>query len=147
MTRSSVSLAGAALAVAGALWVAAACSSSTDNNNCGSGTPPSLVGTYALESYTLGTSTITAPTATGTLRFYTSLYGVTLNLPNGTGGMTVVTDSGSYSVMGASCINESSVLGQPQFTGTFTYTASDSALQVTGTAAGQVAASIWKKTS
>jgi len=146
MTRSSVSLAGAALAVAGALWVAAACSSST-SNNCGSGAPPSLVGTYALESYTLGTSTITAPTATGTLRFYTSLYGVTLNLPNGTGGTTVVTDSGSYTVMGSSCINESSVLGQPQFSGTFTYTASDSALQVTGTAAGQVAASIWKKTS
>jgi len=146
MTRSSVSLAGAALAVAGALWVAAACSSST-SNNCGSGTSPNLVGTYALESYTLGSSTVTAPTATGTLRFYTTLYGVTLNLPNGSGGTTVVTDSGSYTVMGSSCINESSVLGQPQFSGTFTYTASDSALQVTGTAAGQVAASIWKKTS
>ena len=146
MRLSPVSYAGAGLVVAGTVWLVAACSSST-SNNCGSGTPPSLVGTYALASYTIGTTTVTAPTATGSLRFYTTLYGVTLNLPNGTGGMTVVTDSGSYTVVGSQCINESSVLGQPQFTGTFTYTAADSTLQVTGTAAGQVAASIWKKTS
>jgi len=138
-------IAAAALAT-GALGFAYACKSTT-SSNCGSGSPPSLAGTYALESYTIGTTTLTAPTVTGTLHFYTSLYGVVLSLPNGTGGTTVETDSGSYTIMGASCIEQSSVLGQPQFSGTFSYTAADSTLQVTGSAAGQVAASVWKKTN
>ena len=95
MTRSSVSYAGVALAVAGALWFAAACKSST-SNNCGSGSPPSLVGTYALQSYTLGTATITYPTASGTLQFRTTMYNVNLTLP----GPSIVVDSGTYSIVG-----------------------------------------------
>lgn len=142
MTRSSVSYAGVALAVAGALWFAAACKSST-SNNCGNGSSaPSLVGSYSLLSYTLGTTTVTSPTATGQLLFYPSAYHVSLTLPSG-----FVTDSGSYAVVGASCIDEFSVLGNPDFSGSFQLNLTDSTFHVSGTAAGQVAASLWKKTS
>ena len=129
----------------GALAFALACKSSTETS-CGSGTAPSLVGTYNLLSYTIGANTITAPPANGNLRFYPTLYGVTLNIPNGAGGFQTISDSGSYAIGGASCISEASVLGNPQFTGTFTWTPADSTLTVTGSAAGAVAASSWKKT-
>ena len=142
----SKSLAVAAVASAGALVFALACKSSTENN-CPSGTAPSLVGTYALLSYTIGTNTITAPPASGTLHFYTTLYGVSLSIPNGVGGFTVISDSGTYTVIGASCIQENSVLGQPQFAGSFYVNSADSTFRVTGSAAGQPAASTWKKTS
>jgi len=141
MIRPSVSYAAAALAVAGALWFAA-CKSST-SNNCGSGTPPSLVGSYSLESYTLGTTTLTSPTASGTLQFRATMYNVNLSLP----GPTAVVDSGTYTIVGSACINELSQAGNPTFSGTFQLNLSDSTFSVTGTAAGQVAASVWKKTS
>lgn len=121
--------------VAGA-GLAASCKSST--NAC-SGTPANLVGTYALVSYTTGTTTIPVPPASGTLHFYASLYAVNLTLP----GPTVVADSGSYSLCGSSGISESSVLGLPQFTGTYTFVRDT--LSVTGTAAGTAAANVWAK--
>jgi len=147
MTRSNATFVLAALAVAGVAGLAAACKSST-GNDCGNGTSaPSLVGTYSLLSYTIGTNTITAPAATGELRFHTSTYGVDLTIPNGLGGNQNISDSGSYNIVGASCIQEMSVESQPQFSGSFNYVASDSTLHVSGTAGGQVAASLWKKTS
>jgi hypothetical protein len=132
-----------AFALAGALAFAA-CESSTSNSSCGSGTPPSLVGTYALVSYTIGLTTVTtADGASGELRFHASTYGASINVP-GTG---VLADSGSYTVTGAKCISQSSVMGQPQFTGTFTLsgTTSGSTFTVSGSAAGQVVASAWTK--
>ena len=134
---------GRSLAAAGctavALAVAFACKSSTDNN-CGSGTPPSLVGTYSLQSYTIGISTLTPPQATGTLHFYTSAYSVSLTVAG-----QPVADSGSYVITGSQCISQSSVNGNPQFVGTFSL--SGTTLTVTGTAGGQAAASQWTKTS
>jgi len=136
--RLSTSLA-AAGSTAAALAMVFACKSSTDNN-CGSGTPPSLVGGYALQSYTIGISTLTPPQASGTLHFYTSTYSVSLTVAG-----QPVADTGSYVITGSQCISQSSVLGNPQFVGTFTL--NGTTLTVTGTAAGQAAASTWTKTS
>lgn len=106
----------AALAVAGVI-AAAACSSPTSSNTCGSGTAPVVIGTYALISYTLGTTTITtAQGASGQLRFYASSYGFNLSIP----GQAAVADSGTYSISGVKCMSETSVLGQGSTTGTFT---------------------------
>ncbi len=133
----------AALVVAGALAFAAACTSSTSTNACGSGSPPNIVGGYALQSYDIGGTLITAPPASGTLNLYaTNRYSVSLVLPPPTGA---IADSGTYAIQGASCISQSSVLGQPQFVGTFSLVGTT--LTVTGTAGGQSAASVWTKTS
>ncbi len=142
MNRSSVSYAVAALALAAALGLAAACKSTPSGNNCGSGgAPPNLVGTFSLLSYTLGSTTIPAPPASGTLRFHASTYGVNLSIPTGTGGNQTIIDSGTYAIVGSTCIQESSVMGQPQFTGSFEVIADT--LHVSGTAGGQIAASVW----
>jgi len=127
--------------------VFAACDSSTSNSSCGSGTAPSLVGTYALVSYTIGLTTVTtADGATGELRFHASTYGASITIPIG-GAPEVIADSGSYTVTGAKCISQNSITGQPTFTGTFTLsgTASGAVFTVSGTAAGQVVASAWTK--
>ncbi len=139
MRPTSLIVVTAAVALAGA---AAACKSSSSTNACGSGSPPSLVGTYALVSYTLSGTTITAPPAVGTLRLHASTYGVDLTLPAPTG---TVSDSGTYSIVGSSCINQSSVLGQPQFTGSFSLVGTT--LTVSGSAATQAVVSVWTKTS
>jgi hypothetical protein len=129
----------AAGSTAAALAIAFACTSSTDNN-CGSGTPPSLVGSYSLQSYTIGISTLTPPQASGTLRFYPSAYSVSLTVAG-----QPVADTGSYVITGSRCISQSSLNGNPQFVGTFSL--SGTTLTVTGTAAGQAVASQWTKTS
>jgi hypothetical protein len=140
VSRPSVAV---ALVVAGAVALAAACNSSTSTNACGSGSPPNLVGAYALQSYDIGGTLITAPPASGTLRLNANLsYAVSLTLPPPTGA---IADSGAYAIQGASCISQSSVLGQPQFIGTFSLVGTT--LTVTGTAGGQSAASVWTKTS
>jgi len=145
VTRSSVSYAVAGVAIAAALGLAAACKSTTSSNSCGSGTPPSLIGSYSLTSYTIGSTTIPNPPANGTLVFTAAKYTVNLSLPNGTGGTAVIADSGTYAITGASCISETSSTGLPTFTGTFTL--SGSTLSVSGTAGGQAAGSTWAKTS
>lgn len=142
MTRPGTSLAITALGALGLMALAAACKSTPTGNNCGNGgTAPSLIGTYSLLSYTIGTNTITAPPAAGQLRFYAALYGVSLSIPNGSGGFDTVNDSGSYTIIGASCIQENSALGNPQFAGSFYVNNTDSTFRVTGSAAGQLAAS------
>jgi hypothetical protein len=146
MSRSGASAAVAAFAAVGALAFAVACKSTTGNNCGNGGTPPSLVGSYDLLSYTVGTTTVTPPSATGNLRFHAATYGLDLSVPAGSGGTTTIADSGSYNVVGASCIEEFSVLGYPAFTGSFQLR-TDSTFRVSGTASGQVAASLWKKTS
>ena len=103
------------------------------------GTPANLVGTYNLLSYSTGSTTIPAPPASGALRFHSSTYGVDLTLP----GPIVIADSGSYTLTGSSCVSESSVLGLPQFTGT--YALVGDTLAVSGTAAGTAAANVWVK--
>ncbi len=130
--RTSTSLLALVFALAG--LVAASCKSST--SAC-SGTPANLVATWDLVSYTTGGTTIPAPAATGELRFHASTYGVELTLP----GPTAISDSGTYTQCGAAGISESSVLGLPQFTGT--YTLRNDTLSVTGTAAGTAAANVW----
>jgi len=122
----------------------AACESSTSSNSCGSGTAPSLVGTYALVSYTIGLTTVTtADGATGQLRFHASTYGASITVPL-TGS---IADSGSYTVTGSKCISQNSLTGQPQFSGTFTLsgTTTGAVFTVSGSAAGQVVASVWTK--
>jgi hypothetical protein len=135
-----------ALVVAGALAFAGCKSTTSSSSNaCGSGTPPSLVGTYTLASYTVGTTTIPSPPASGTLVFTATTYTVNLSLPNGGGGTTVIADNGTYTITGASCISETSANSLPTFTGSFTL--GGSTLTVSGTAGGQAAGSVWTKTS
>lgn len=137
------SFAVAVAAGAAVLAAAAACKSSTSSNACGSGTPPAVTGVYTLASYDIGGTLITAPPASGELRLNADgTYGVNLTLPPPTGA---ISDSGTYAIQGASCISQSSVLGQPQFVGSFTLTGST--LTVSGTAGGESVASVWTKTS
>ncbi len=115
LTTSAVPL-GIALAAALAL---AACKESTSGDTCGSGTPPSLVGTYKLASYTLGSSTIdTTSGASGQLRFYTTTYAWNATIPI----QGAIADSGTYTIRGVRCMDETSVMGRGTSSGTFTLT-------------------------
>ena len=116
--RLTTSLAAPALAIAAALAFAA-CSDSTSSSTCGSGTPPNLVGTYKLASYTLGTITVdTTAGASGQLRFYAADYAFDLTIPvQGT-----ISDSGTYTLSGVRCVSETSVAGKGATNGTFTLT-------------------------
>jgi hypothetical protein len=146
MSRSGASYAIAALAAVGALVLVAACKSTTSGNNCGNGAlPPSVVGTFALLSYTIGTTTVKPPAASGQLRFHAFTYGVDLSIPSG-GVPQNISDSGTYSIVGSSCIQEFSVEGQPNFAGSFQLNA-DSTFHVSGSANGQLIAGLWKRTS
>jgi hypothetical protein len=114
--------------------VFAACESST-SNSCGTGTPPSLVGTYALVSATFGTDSFsTGQGYSGALQFTSTRYNFSVSASN----VTVLADSGTYAVSGAKCISETSETGSPQFTGTFTLsgTTAGATLTVAGSAAG-----------
>jgi hypothetical protein len=135
MTRSTSAL--LVVAAVGVAGLAAACSKSS-TEAC-AGTPANLVGTYDLVSYTTGSTTIPAPPAAGVLRFHTTTYGAAITLP----GPVAIVDSGTYSVCGATGISQSSVLGNPQFRGTYTFV--NDTLSVTGTAAGIAAANVWVK--
>ncbi len=140
MSGSRLSFALAALAVAGALAFAAACKSSTGTNSCGSGTPPALVGTYSLDSYVVSGGAQAG--ATGELRLNAdSTYGADINVP----GAGTIPDSGTYRIQGSACISQNSVLGQPQFVGTFILR--NGVLTVSGTAGGLAVTSAWTKTS
>lgn len=113
------------VALAAALAFAACSSDSTGTSACGSGTAQSLVGNYALVSYSLGTATVdTSQGASGQLRFYASTYAFDATVPG-----TTIADSGTYTVSGVRCISETSALGQGSSTGTFT---------LTGTTAGSI---------
>jgi hypothetical protein len=120
------------LVLAAAAGAAAACGSSTET--C-TGTPPNIVGTYDLVSYTLGGVTLGPPTETGELRIHASTYGISL------AGATALADSGTYTQCGSSGISQSSVLGLPQFTGTAILV--NDTLSVAGTAAGTSVSSVW----
>ncbi len=94
-----------------------ACSSSTSTNACGSGTPPSVIGTYALISYTTTAGTVTtADGASGQLRFYSGVYGFNVTIPMS----ATIVDSGNYSITGSKCMSQASVSGNGSTTGTFT---------------------------
>jgi hypothetical protein len=131
--RRNTSFAVAALALAAGL-VFAACDSSSNTSACGSGTPPSLVGTYALVSAMFGPDTYTAAQGvSGTLQFTATRYSFAVSQSS----VTLLADSGTYAVTGSKCISETSDTGNPQFTGTFTLsgTTPGSTLTVTGAAA------------
>jgi hypothetical protein len=136
--RTTLALAGIGLVAGLAMG---ACKESTSTPTCGSGTPPSLVGTYNLVSYTFGLSTVTAAQgASGQLRFQASTYGLTLTIPT----QPVVVDSGSYSLNGVSCLTENSLLGNGSFTGTFAL--AGTTLTVSGTSSlGGAVGSVWTK--
>lgn len=128
----------AALVAVGAVTAACSSGSETTTRTC-TGTPANLVGTYSLRSYTLAGTTYTYPAATGQLRFHASTYGVDLTLP----GPLAIPDSGTYTLTGSNCIAQSSVMGNPQFVGTYTFV--NDTLSVTGTAAMMSVANIWVK--
>jgi len=114
LTTSAVPL----LSIAAALAFAA-CSDSTSTNACGSGTPPNVVGTYKLASYTLGSSTVdTTSGASGQLRFYASDYAFNATIPI----QGAISDSGTYTINGTRCMTEVSVQNPGSSTGTFTLT-------------------------
>lgn len=100
-----------------ALGVAACKSTPTGGNNCGSGAPPNLSGSYLLSSYTEGSQTWTSPPSSGTLRVAGNAYVFSMDLSTGTGLPTVVHDSGTYQMIGASCIRQVSALDTTLFSG------------------------------
>lgn len=143
--RRFSSLKVAAVVAVAAAAVVAACSSSSDNS-CGSGTPPSLAGSWGLRTFIIGTTTVPAPPASGELRIYagtatTGLYAINYDLT----GSSPFFDSGTYTLTGQHCMSQSSLVNgtQPDFVGTYTLTNGDS-LAVTGSAAGQTIANYWK---
>ena len=113
--------------------VFAACESSSNTSACGSGTPPSLVGTYDLVSAMFGPQTYGPPDYSGSLVFTSTRYKFTVLQQD----VTVLADSGTYTVTGSKCIGENSDTGLPQFSGTFALsgTAPGATLTVTGAAA------------
>ena len=116
----------------------AACESSKSTGACGSGTPPSLVGTYGLASAMFGADTFTtAQGYSGSLKFTSTRYNFSVATPPPS-SVTLLADSGTYTVTGASGLSENSDTGNPQFTGTFTLsgTTPGSTLTVLGAAAG-----------
>jgi hypothetical protein len=151
--RLSVTVVGAGVAFASAL--AFACKSSS--NPCPGTQALSLAGNYSLASYTLGATTIPVPPASGTLKFGSSSssgggkYNFTVSYPNPSPPPTTTTvvDSGTYVLTGSSCISETSLTGQPSFSGDYTLSAafpsSGSTFSVKGTAAGQSVGSVWTK--
>ncbi|HTT68251.1 MAG TPA: hypothetical protein VMF70_09490 [Gemmatimonadales bacterium] len=131
------------------VWLAAAAVSagafvfackSTSESGCGSGTPPSLAGTYALQSFQLGAAAaLTPPAETGALRLHAATYGANL------AGLLTQDDSGTYAITGTSCISENSVIGNEQFVGTFSLVGTT--LTLLGSVGGQSATVVWTKTS
>jgi len=116
--RQTRSLAAPVLAIAAALAFVA-CSDSTGSNACGTGTPPNVVGTYKLASYTLGSNTVdTTSGASGQLRFYASDYAFNVTIP----AQGTIADSGTYTISGSRCMTEVSVENPGSSTGTFTLT-------------------------
>jgi len=114
--RGMRSFAAAGVALAAAAFIG--CSESMGSGgNCGSGTAPSVAGTYKLARYTLGSNTVdTLQGATGQLRFYAANYAFNATIP-GTGA---IADSGSYTITGIRCMSEVSVLNPGTSTGEFT---------------------------
>jgi hypothetical protein len=145
MSGSGASAAFAALTAAAAIGFAAGCNPTT-SNNCGNGAqPPSLIGTFALLSYTQGSTTTSAPPATGNLRYHAFTYGIDALIPSGAGN-TIISDSGNYNIVGSTCVQRFSVLGNPDFSGSFLLN-TDSTYHESGSAGGQISASLWKRTS
>lgn len=117
MTRTGW-LAAGVLAAAGLGWACA--STPTSTNNCGTGSPPSLVGNYTLKQYTWGSTVYAPPSASGSLAFTATTYAQTVTLPVSASRDTVLSDNGTYLLVGSECISEfSAVPGNRDFGGTF----------------------------
>jgi hypothetical protein len=138
-------LAAGVLAAAG---LGMACASSpTSTNNCGSGTAPSLVGSYSLSKYTFGSTVYTTPAASGTLTFTANTYSQALSLPTAALD-TTANDSGTYLIVGSECIYEHTlVAGNRDFGGTlaFTYPQGDTILTLNGNDSLRIIIGVWKK--
>ena len=107
------------LACVGAALVAAfACSSPTSSNNCGGSVPPSLIGTYTLSSYTLGSKVWTSPTSTGSIQYTATTYQYNLRLATDTTPLSV-RDSGSYQQIGSTCLRQYSLIDTTHFSGSY----------------------------
>jgi hypothetical protein len=140
------SSAAAMLAAAGVIGLLFACKSTPSGNNCGTGTaPPDLTGGYQLVSLQRGTTTLTPPTVTGSMQLTAARYTTTFVLPDTLNGTVVEVDSGSYEIIGSSCINQFSDTGKPQFSGSFSL--NGTTFRISGGAGGQLVETIWTKTS
>ncbi len=96
------------------------------------GQAANLVGTYDLLAYDTGGTTFVPPQATGVLRLHTATYGLSIVLP----GPATVSDTGTYSVCGASGFNQQSLAGQAQFSGV--YILVGDTLSLSGRSAGSI---------
>jgi hypothetical protein len=123
-------------AVAAAAVAAFACKSKpTAPDPCGTGTPPSLVGSYTFQSYKVGTHTYAQPGSFGSLRFTDATYIQIYTLPIGLGGVdSTISDTGSYFITGERCISQFSAVDTTHFSGTFTLVTTS--VQTTYTATG-----------
>ena len=138
----------AVTAFAAALGIASCNSTPTNGNNCGSGTPPSLVGSYSLNQYTFGSRVWSAPPASGALTLTATTYVQTIHFPS-TRGDSTVSDDGTYEVVGATCILENSQEGMRPFSGSLSLrTASNvTTLRLAGSDSLHVIIGVWIKTS
>jgi len=136
-------------AAAAAAVAAYACKSKpTAPDPCGTGTPPSLVGSYTFESYKVGTQTFTQASASGSLRFTDTSYVQIYTLPIAHGGLdSTFSDTGSYFVTGVRCISQFSRVDTTHFSGTFTLvtTSVQTTYTATGTNGSLPVTWIWSK--
>jgi hypothetical protein len=136
-------------AVAAAAVAAFACKSKpTAPDPCGTGTPPSLVGSYSFQSYKLGTRTFTEPSSYGSLRFTDTSYVQTYTLPIAQFGLdSTFSDTGSYYITGERCISQFSHVDTTHFSGTFTLvtTSVQTTYTATGTNGSEPVTWIWSK--
>lgn len=118
------------VALAVVAGIAAGCS--VNSSDC-KGQASELVGTYDLLAYDVGSTTYQPPDASGVLRLHASTYSLAIVLP----GPSAVSDTGTYTVCGATGFDQQSLTGRAQFSGIYILAGDTLSL------AGQTAGSIW----
>jgi len=124
----------AAAAAALAILPFAACSDSNDVT----GTPQDFTGAYTLVSFStgVGAGVVEIPGSTGSITLTATTYNVTFDIP----GAGAVTDQGTYTATGTAAAGtwsqQSSLDNTLQYSGTYTYNATNDQLTLDTTASG-----------
>ena len=109
-----------------------------DDSNGVDGTPQDLSGAYTLVSFSTGTAAgvVPIPGATGTITLTATTYNANFDLP----GLGQTVDQGTYTATGTptagTWTQQSSVVQDLQYTGTYTYNTTTDELTLDSTAQG-----------